>query len=119
MGGSEIDLNDAELAALVTRLNVYSIMGGAEVRVPDGVEVHVTNVAVMGGNDVKLGTRSPPPEARSSMSGWCRSWEALGCGEAGSRRRAVADGRTRSARPSDWPSSTPERVGSAAYCYVA
>jgi hypothetical protein len=55
MGGSEIDLNDAELADPVTELNVYSIMGGAEVRVPEGVEVHVTNVAVMGGNDVKLG----------------------------------------------------------------
>jgi hypothetical protein len=54
MGGSDIDLNDAELAEGVTQLNVYSIMGGAEVRVPHGVEVHVTNFALMGGNGVKL-----------------------------------------------------------------
>jgi hypothetical protein len=59
MGGSEIDLNDVELAGPVTELRVYSIMGGAEVRVPNGVEVQVTNVAVMGGNDVKLGDEVP------------------------------------------------------------
>lgn len=60
MGGSEIDLNDAEFADPVTELRVYSIMGGGEVRVPDGVEVQVTNVALMGGNDVKLGDEVTP-----------------------------------------------------------
>jgi hypothetical protein len=60
MGGSDIDLNDAELAARVTELNVYSIMGGAEVRVPHGVEVQVTNIALMGGNSVKLGDEMTP-----------------------------------------------------------
>jgi hypothetical protein len=37
----------------VEELNVYSIMGGAEVRVPHGVEVQVTNFALMGGNGVE------------------------------------------------------------------
>jgi Domain of unknown function (DUF1707) len=60
MGGSEIDLNDAELADPVTQLNVYSIMGGGEVRVPHGVEVQVTNFALMGGNGVKLGDEMTP-----------------------------------------------------------
>jgi Cell wall-active antibiotics response 4TMS YvqF len=59
-GGSDIDLNDAELAQPVTQLNVYSIMGGAEVRVPHGVEVQVTNFAFMGGNGVKLGDEITP-----------------------------------------------------------
>jgi hypothetical protein len=61
MGGSEIDLNDGELADRVTQLNVYSIMGGAEVRVPHGVEVQLTNFALMGGNGVKLGDEVTPP----------------------------------------------------------
>jgi hypothetical protein len=60
MGGTDIDLNDAELAERATQLNVYSFMGGIEVRVPHGVEVRVTNVAIMGGNDVKLGDEVAP-----------------------------------------------------------
>src|SRR5690242_10146826 len=55
MGGSDIDLNDAELSQPVTEVNMYSIMGGGEIRVPHGVEVHVSNFALMGGNDVTLG----------------------------------------------------------------
>jgi hypothetical protein len=58
MGGSEIDLNDVELSEPVTQLNVYTVMGGAEIRVPDGVDVEVSNVAIMGGNDVKLGDQA-------------------------------------------------------------
>ncbi|HUJ34071.1 MAG TPA: DUF1707 domain-containing protein [Solirubrobacteraceae bacterium] len=60
MGGSDIDLNDAELADPVTELNVYTVMGGAEIRVPEGVDVEVSNVAVMGANDVKLGDQDVP-----------------------------------------------------------
>jgi len=60
MGGSDIDLNDAELADPVTQLNVYTVMGGGEIRVPDGVEVEVSNVAIMGGNDLKLGDEAVP-----------------------------------------------------------
>jgi Domain of unknown function (DUF1707)/Cell wall-active antibiotics response 4TMS YvqF len=63
MGGSEIDLNDAELSERVTQLNVYSIMGGGEVRVPHGVNVQVSNFALMGGNDVKLGNEVTSPGA--------------------------------------------------------
>ena len=55
MGGSDIDLNDVELSDPVTQLNVYSVMGGGDVRVPDGVQVEVSDVAIMGGNDVRLG----------------------------------------------------------------
>ncbi len=61
MGGSDIDLCDAELSEPVTQLNVYSIMGGGEIRVPDGVDVQVANVAFMGGNDVQLGDDVTPP----------------------------------------------------------
>lgn len=60
MGGSEIDLNDVELSEPVTQLNVYTVMGGGEIRVPDGVDVEVSNVAIMGGNDVKLGDQATP-----------------------------------------------------------
>jgi hypothetical protein len=61
LGGSGIDLNDAELSEPVTQLNVYSVLGGGEVRVPDGVQVEVSNLAIMGGNDVQLGDEVVPP----------------------------------------------------------
>ena len=63
MGGSDVDLNDAELSEPVTEVNMYSIMGGGTIRVPHGVEVHVSNFALMGGNGVKLGDEVAPPGA--------------------------------------------------------
>ena len=63
MGGSDVDLNDAELSQRVTEINMYSIMGGGEIRVPHGVEVHVSNFALMGGNGVKLGEEVAPAGA--------------------------------------------------------
>ena len=63
MGGSDIDLNDAELSQPVTEVNMYSIMGGGEIRVPHGAEVHVSNFAFMGGNEVELGDEVAPPGA--------------------------------------------------------
>lgn len=63
LGGSEIDLNDAELSEAVTEINMYSFMGGATIRVPHGVEVHVSNFALMGGHGVKLGDQVAPAGA--------------------------------------------------------
>lgn len=59
MGASKIDLCDVELSHPVTQLSVYSVMGGGEVRVPDGVRVQVSKFALMGGNDVRLGDQAP------------------------------------------------------------
>ncbi len=61
MGGSEIDLCDVELSHPVTQLNVYSAMGGATIRVPNGVRVQVSKLAIMGTNDVRLGDWPPRP----------------------------------------------------------
>ena len=63
MGGSDIDLNDAELSGPVTELTMLSIMGGGTIRVPHGVDVQVSNFAFMGGNDTKLGDEVAPPGA--------------------------------------------------------
>jgi hypothetical protein len=63
LGGSDIDLCDVELAGPETQLNVYSFMGGSEIRVPSGVRVEVTKLAVLGGNEVDLGTEQPRSDA--------------------------------------------------------
>jgi hypothetical protein len=61
MGGTELDLNDAELAAETVEITVVSLMGGADIFVPEGLNVEVSDVALMGGNDVALGDPTPTP----------------------------------------------------------
>jgi hypothetical protein len=61
MGGSDLDLNEAELAAEHVELTVFSLMGGADVRVPDGLNVEVSDFALMGGNGVDVGDPRPDP----------------------------------------------------------
>jgi hypothetical protein len=61
MGGSDLDLCDAELTDRVTELRVYSLMGGSDINVPEGLDVQVSKFALMGGHDVDLGDHVPPP----------------------------------------------------------
>ncbi len=59
MGGSELDLNEVELAGDHVELTVVSFMGGAEIRVPEGLAVEVSDFAFMGGNSVDIGAARP------------------------------------------------------------
>jgi Domain of unknown function (DUF1707) len=61
MGGSDLDFNDAEFADDVVTVNVFSLMGGASIRVPEGLNVEVSNFALMGGNDADIGNERPDP----------------------------------------------------------
>jgi hypothetical protein len=61
MGGSDLDLNDAELAAERVELTVFSFMGGSKIRIPEGLNVEVSDFAFMGGNDVDVGNARPDP----------------------------------------------------------
>ncbi|MGH2842355.1 MAG: DUF1707 SHOCT-like domain-containing protein [Solirubrobacteraceae bacterium] len=63
LGGSELDLTDAELSSHDTEMTVFSVLGGCEIRVPSGLDVQVSKVGILGGNEVKLGTAPPPPGA--------------------------------------------------------
>jgi hypothetical protein len=59
-GGSQLDLSHAELSGPMTTITMVSIMGGGEIRLPDGVGVSVSKLGLMGGNDVKLSQTAPP-----------------------------------------------------------
>jgi hypothetical protein len=61
MGGADLDLNDAELADHVVTLTVFSLMGGADVYVPEGLNVEIEDFAIMGGNEIELGDPRPVP----------------------------------------------------------
>jgi uncharacterized protein DUF1707 len=61
MGGCELDLNDAEFADDVVEMTVFSLMGGATIHVPEGLNVEVSDFALMGGDSVDLGNERPDP----------------------------------------------------------
>lgn len=60
-GGSEIDLSEAELAADRVELKVISVFGGAQVTVPPGLNVEVSDVAILAGNEIDVGDERPDP----------------------------------------------------------
>ena len=49
MGGVEIDYSEAEMPPGVTELNVFCIMGGIDIVVPEGMGVEVHALPIMGG----------------------------------------------------------------------
>ena len=59
MGGDEIDLRDAELEGGELTLNLFALMGGSNIYVPDSVEVETGGFSLMGGHE-EVGTERPP-----------------------------------------------------------
>ena len=63
MGGDEIDLRDAEIEGGELTLNLFALMGGSNVYVPDSVEVEVGGFSFMGGHEEVGSERPPRPNA--------------------------------------------------------
>ena len=61
LGGSHIDLGDVELAADRVELKVLTVLGGAEIIVPPGLNVEISEVAFLGGNEIDVGDERPDP----------------------------------------------------------
>jgi hypothetical protein len=61
LGGSGLDLSGVELAADHVELKVVSVLGGAEIVLPEGLNVEVSELAILGGNDVDIGDEQPDP----------------------------------------------------------
>lgn len=53
MGGAQIDLRDAEIAGDEVIIRATAIMGGIEIIVPEGIDVHVAGLPIMGGVEDK------------------------------------------------------------------
>jgi Domain of unknown function (DUF1707) len=61
LGGSDLDLTDAELSDDVVELRVFSLLGGGEIRLPERLNVEVSDLGILGGNEVSLGEERPDP----------------------------------------------------------
>jgi hypothetical protein len=55
LGGVDVDLSQAELAAPEVVITKVSIIGGVSVRVPQGMRVEVSNFSIIGGRNSNLG----------------------------------------------------------------
>ena len=75
LGGADLDLREATLAAPEVEIRVFSLLGGSDVIVPEGVHVELGGFAVLGGNDLKLTGPAPPPGAPVVR---VRAWSLLG-----------------------------------------
>ncbi|MGX7827658.1 DUF1707 SHOCT-like domain-containing protein [Actinokineospora sp. 24-640] len=60
MGGVLIDLSQATFESRETVIQAFALMGGVEIRVPEGVTVHVTGAGFMGGFENKVTTHGGP-----------------------------------------------------------
>jgi hypothetical protein len=61
MGGCKIDLRDAEITSSTVTITAVSVMGGVTIIVPEGIEVEVSGLSVMGGKDVSVADVPPQP----------------------------------------------------------
>ena len=55
----EIDLREAEIAGGELTVNLFALMGGSNIYVPDSVEVEVGGFSFMGGHE-EVGSERPP-----------------------------------------------------------
>ena len=63
LGGADLDLREATLAAPEVSITVISILGGSDIVVPEGVHVELSSFALLGGDDLRLEGPEPPPGA--------------------------------------------------------
>jgi Domain of unknown function (DUF1707) len=90
LGGVDVDLGEAELAAPEVMITKVSIIGGVSVRVPPGMRVEVSNFSILGGRNVNLGG----PLAPNAPVLRIRSFSIIGgvnVRESGKKRNRDAD----------------------------
>jgi hypothetical protein len=63
MGGDEIDLREAEIEGGELTFTLFAFMGGANIYVPDSVDLEVGGFSFMGGHEEVGSNRTPRPGA--------------------------------------------------------
>jgi hypothetical protein len=63
MGGADLDLREAVLETAEVEITVWSLMGGSDITVPEGVHVELEGFALLGGNKLQLEGPRPGPGA--------------------------------------------------------
>jgi hypothetical protein len=75
LGGDEIDLRQAEIEGGELTINLVAILGGANVYIPDTVELEVGGFSLLGGN-TEIGSERPPRPGAPVIR--LRTWNFMG-----------------------------------------
>jgi hypothetical protein len=75
MGGADLDLREAVLDGPEVEITVWSLMGGSDVIVPEGVNVELEGFALLGGNKLRIEGPPAPPGAPVVR---VRAWSLMG-----------------------------------------
>jgi predicted membrane protein len=67
MGGFDIDLRDADIAGDSARIEMFVLMGGVDLKVPENWTVVIDVTPFMGGADYSAGSRRPPAEGQTKV----------------------------------------------------
>ena len=110
MGGCHVDFRGAEIDADVVHVTAVAVMGGIDIVVPEGVEVAMGGLPVMGGRSMKVKDVPPVPGSPRIV---VHAYPVMGGVTVRSRpRRAVGTppavpGAAKPAVPASSPTSTP------------
>jgi hypothetical protein len=64
IGGTDLDFTEGAIVeSPEVEITSWTLIGGSDIRVPDGVEVELSGFALIGGHDVKRDATAPPPGA--------------------------------------------------------
>jgi len=75
MGGDDIDLREAEIEGGELTINLFALMGGANIYVPDSVELDVGGLSLLGGN-TEIGSDRPARPGAPVIR--LRAWNLMG-----------------------------------------
>jgi hypothetical protein len=75
MGGDDIDLREAEIEGGELTINLFTLMGGANIYVPDSSELDVGGFSLMGGN-TEIGAERPARRGAPVIR--LRAWNLMG-----------------------------------------
>ena len=63
MGGVELDFREAQFAEGVTELDIFTMFGGVDIKLPLGLRVECNGIGIMGGFSVVTDEADPDPDA--------------------------------------------------------
>lgn len=61
LGSSELDLSGVVLTEASVELTVRTVLGNAELTLPANLNVHITELGVLGNNEIDIGEEEPDP----------------------------------------------------------
>ena len=70
LGGTELDYTEAEMPPGVTEVDIFCLLGGADITVPPGVNVEVDMVPILGGVDNKSEVSEDPDSPTIRIRGF-------------------------------------------------